>query len=176
MFISCHTRCANILQQASTLRRLICTDFSGTCLNGFTQVLDLTPLEEEALWTVVDYNTMSNQLSEDEMMSGQTLNGSTLSSWVDLFNPIDYAMLSNINSTSVSWPDQNTSQQAFRQQKNSFSSSDLSSSVGSPSYPLLDHIMKSSFANDGNLAIETRKDSLAELKVYILLSLKESLY
>jgi hypothetical protein len=58
-------------------------------------------LEEEALWTVVDYNTMSNQLSEDEMMSGQMLNGSTLSSWVDLFNPIDYAMLSNINSTSM---------------------------------------------------------------------------
>lgn len=48
---------------------------------------------------VVDYNTMSNQLSEDVAMSGQPSDGTILSSWVDLFGPIDYALLSNVNGT-----------------------------------------------------------------------------
>lgn len=48
---------------------------------------------------VVDYNTMSNQLSEDDMMSGQLSDGTILSSWVDLFYPIDDAMLSNVSTT-----------------------------------------------------------------------------
>lgn len=97
----CRANSANVLRQASTLRRLVCTDFSGSHLNSLTQALNLTPLEEEALWTVVDYNTMSNQLSENEMMSGQLSDGTILSSWFDLFNPMDYAMLPNISTTST---------------------------------------------------------------------------
>ena len=42
---------------------------------------------------------MSNQLSEDVMISGQLSDGTILGSWIDLFGPIDYAMLSNVNAT-----------------------------------------------------------------------------
>jgi hypothetical protein len=42
---------------------------------------------------------MSNQLSEDVMMSGQPLDGTILGSWVDLFGPIDYTLLYNVNTT-----------------------------------------------------------------------------
>jgi hypothetical protein len=61
--------------------------------------LNLTPEEEEAIWSVVDYNTMSNQLGEDVIMNGHTSDGTILDSWVDLFGPIDYALLSSINTT-----------------------------------------------------------------------------
>lgn len=49
------------------------------------------------MWGVVDYNTMSNQLGEDLIMSGQVSDGTLPSSWVDLFGPIDFSLLSNID-------------------------------------------------------------------------------
>jgi hypothetical protein len=49
------------------------------------------------MWALVDYNTMSNQLSEDAQMSGQESDGLMPNSWIDLFGPIDYALLSNFN-------------------------------------------------------------------------------
>ena len=73
--------------------------FSGNRLNSLTQALNLTPAEEEAMWAVVDYNTMSNQHSEDVVLSGHAADGAMLNSWVDLFGPIDFALLSNVSTT-----------------------------------------------------------------------------
>ncbi|RGP81367.1 zn 2cys6 transcription factor [Fusarium longipes] len=89
----------NVRTMASTLRRIVYGGFSGSQLNSLAQSLDIMPEEEEAIWAVVDYNTMSNQLNDDEIMSGQASDGAMLNSWVDLFGPIDFTLLSNINPT-----------------------------------------------------------------------------
>lgn len=83
--------------QISLLRLIAYGGFTGTHLNSPTQALNLSPEEEEAMWGVVDYNTMSNQLGEDLIMSGQVSDGTLLSSWVDFFGPIDFSLLSNID-------------------------------------------------------------------------------
>lgn len=64
---------------------MVCHDLSKICLDDSVQTLILTPTEEEALWTVVDYNTMSNQLSEDAVTSDQISDDAIFNSWVDLF-------------------------------------------------------------------------------------------
>lgn len=73
---------------------------TGSHINSPMQSMNLMPAEEEAIWAVVDYNTMSNQVGDDVAMSGQTSDGTTFNSWVDLFGPIDYSLLSDINMTS----------------------------------------------------------------------------
>ncbi|KAM5529787.1 zn 2cys6 transcription factor [Fusarium oxysporum f. sp. phaseoli] len=89
----------NVRTMTSLLRRIVYDGFTGSHLNSLTQALNLTPEEEEAIWGVVDYNTMSNQPGEDVIMSGQASDGTMINSWVDLFGPIDYSLLSNINTT-----------------------------------------------------------------------------
>lgn len=96
-FTVCGTLGANVLQKASILRRIVYNGFSGSHLNSLTQSLSFTPAEEEAIWAVVDYNTMSNRHGEDAIISDLTSDGTMLDSWVDLFGPIDYALLSNVN-------------------------------------------------------------------------------
>jgi hypothetical protein len=86
--------------QASTLRRIVYDGFPGRHLNSLSQALSFTPAEEEAIWAVVDYHIMSNQLGEDAMMSGQESDGPMPNAWIDLFGPIDYALLSNVNASS----------------------------------------------------------------------------
>lgn len=98
-FTVCGVLGANVLQKASILRRIVYNGFSGNHLNSLTQSLSFTPAEEEAIWAVVDYNTMSNQLGEDVIINDLASDGTMLNSWVDLFGPIDYALLSNINTT-----------------------------------------------------------------------------
>ncbi|CAF3652182.1 unnamed protein product, partial [Fusarium graminearum] len=85
---------------ASTLRRIVYNGLTGSHINSPMQSMNLMPAEEEAIWAVVDYNTMSNQVGDDVAMSGQTSDGTTFNSWVDLFGPIDYSLLSDINMTS----------------------------------------------------------------------------
>ncbi|UPL01928.1 hypothetical protein LCI18_012862 [Fusarium solani-melongenae] len=82
---------SNVRTMASTLGRIVYDGFSERHLNS------LTPAEEEAIWAVVDYNTMSNQFGEDAMMSGQESDGPMPNSWIDFFGPIDYALLSSVN-------------------------------------------------------------------------------
>ena len=86
-----------MLLQISLLRLIAYGGFAGTHLNSPTQALNFSPEEEEAMWGVVDYNTMSNHLGEDIIMSGQVSDGTLLSSWVDFFGPIDFSLLSNID-------------------------------------------------------------------------------
>jgi hypothetical protein len=52
---------------------------------------------EEAMWALVDYNTMSNQLSQDAHTRGQVSDDLMPNSWIDFFGPIDYALLSSFN-------------------------------------------------------------------------------
>ncbi|KAL6918477.1 hypothetical protein FSST1_009972 [Fusarium sambucinum] len=87
----------NFRTMASTLRQIVYDEFSGRQLSSLTQSLNMTLVEEEAIWAVVDYNTMSNQFGEDALMSGQESDGQITNSWIDLFGPIDYAMLSDVN-------------------------------------------------------------------------------
>ncbi|KAF5646893.1 zn 2cys6 transcription factor [Fusarium sp. NRRL 25303] len=82
---------------ASTLRQIVYDGFSGRHLNSLTQGLSFTPEMEEAMWALVDYNTMSNQLSQDAQISGQESDALMPNSWIDLFGPIDYALLSSFN-------------------------------------------------------------------------------
>ncbi|PCD28562.1 hypothetical protein FGRA07_03701 [Fusarium graminearum] len=91
---------SNVRTMASTLRRIVYNGFTGSHINSPMQSMNLMPAEEEAIWAVVDYNTMSNQVGDDVAMSGQTSDGTTFNSWVDLFGPIDYSLLSDINMTS----------------------------------------------------------------------------
>ncbi|KAK0387653.1 hypothetical protein NLU13_3898 [Sarocladium strictum] len=90
---------SNVRTMASSLRRIVFDGFSGSHLNSLTQALHFTPAEEEAIWGLVDYNTMSDQLSDDVIMTGQASDGTALNPWVDLFGPIDYTLLSNVNAT-----------------------------------------------------------------------------
>lgn len=66
-------------------------------MNSLTQGLSFTAEMEETMWSLVDYNTMSNQLSQDAQISGQESDGLMPNSWIDLFGPIDYALLSSFN-------------------------------------------------------------------------------
>ncbi|KAF5686543.1 zn 2cys6 transcription factor [Fusarium circinatum] len=83
---------------ASTLRQIVHDGLAGSHLNSLTQGLSFTPAKEEAMWALVDYNTMSNQLSQDAQLGGQeSSDGLMPNSWMDLFGPIDYALLSSFN-------------------------------------------------------------------------------
>ncbi|KAK7598434.1 hypothetical protein V3481_000065 [Fusarium oxysporum f. sp. vasinfectum] len=88
---------SNVRTMASTLRQIVYDGFPGRHLNSLTQGLSFTPSKEEAMWALVDYNTMSNQLSQDAQTSGQESDGLMPNSWIDLFGPIDYALLSSFN-------------------------------------------------------------------------------
>ena len=85
------------LSQASTLRRIVYNGFLGNSLGDLTQLLTFTNAEEEMLWAVVDYNTMSDQDTDDTAMDGQAADGAVFSSWVDLFGPVDYSLFPAIS-------------------------------------------------------------------------------
>ncbi|KAH8172881.1 fungal specific transcription factor domain-containing protein [Sarocladium implicatum] len=80
----------NVTTMASTLRRMVYNGFLGSSLGDLTQLLTFTNAEEEMLWAVVDYNTMSDQDTDDTNMDGQTADGAAFSSWVELFGAVDY--------------------------------------------------------------------------------------
>lgn len=73
------------------LRRMVYNGFLGSSLLDLTQPSTLTQVEEETLWAVVDYNTMSDQDADDTIMDEQTADGALLSSWVELFGAVDYS-------------------------------------------------------------------------------------
>lgn len=83
---------ADTCLQASMLRRIIYNGFLGSSLGNLMQILTLTNAEEEMLWAVVDYNTMSDQDTEDTTIVGQTVDGVLLSSWVELFGAVDHSL------------------------------------------------------------------------------------
>lgn len=74
--------------QALMLRRMVYNGFLGSRLLDLTQPSTLTPVEEETLWAVVDYNTMSDQDADDTIVNEQMADGA-LSSWVELFGGAD---------------------------------------------------------------------------------------
>ncbi|KAH7024348.1 fungal-specific transcription factor domain-containing protein [Microdochium trichocladiopsis] len=81
----------NVITMAATIRRMVYNGFLGSSLRDLTQPVTFTDAEEETLWAVVDYNTMSNQC--ETVMDGQMADGSVLpSSWVDLFTAADYSL------------------------------------------------------------------------------------
>jgi hypothetical protein len=69
---------------------MVYNGFLGSSLGDLTQLLTFTNAEEEMLWAVVDYNTMSDQDTDDTNMDGQTADGAAFSSWVELFGAVDY--------------------------------------------------------------------------------------
>lgn len=76
---------------------MVYNGFVGSTLGDLTRLLTFTNAEEEALWAVVDYNTMSDQDTDDTTIDGQTADGALLSSWVDLFGPVDYSLFPAMN-------------------------------------------------------------------------------
>ncbi|CZR31710.1 uncharacterized protein FPRO_02134 [Fusarium proliferatum ET1] len=88
---------SNVRTMASKLRQVVYDGFAGRHMNSLTQGLSFTAEMEETMWSLVDYNTMSNQLSQDAQISGQESDGLMPNSWIDLFGPIDYALLSSFN-------------------------------------------------------------------------------
>ncbi|KAK1993398.1 hypothetical protein LX36DRAFT_661548 [Colletotrichum falcatum] len=82
----------NVTTMALTLRRMVYNGFLGSSLGDLSQALMFTDAEEETLWAVVDYNTMSNQDTDDTAMDGQTADGFMLSSWIELFGAGDYSL------------------------------------------------------------------------------------
>ncbi|KAJ5661376.1 fungal-specific transcription factor domain-containing protein [Penicillium longicatenatum] len=82
---------SNVITMASMLRRMVYNGFLGSSLLDWTQPSTLTQMEEETLWAVVDYNTMSDQDADDTIMDEQTTDGALLSSWVELFGTVDYS-------------------------------------------------------------------------------------
>ncbi|VUC35542.1 unnamed protein product, partial [Clonostachys rosea] len=88
---------SNVKTMASTLRRIVYDGVLGRHLNSLAQTLSFAPAEEAAIWAVVDYNTMSNQFGDDMMMSGRESDDQMPTSWIDLFGPIDFALLSSEN-------------------------------------------------------------------------------
>lgn len=88
---------SNIFPQASALRRMIHDAFLNSNLSDQTQTLAFTRAEEEAMWAVVDYNTMSNQPADNAAMDGQTSDDVSISSWGNLFGTVDYSLFSTVN-------------------------------------------------------------------------------
>lgn len=76
---------------------MVYNGFLGSSLGDLTQLLTFTNAEEETLWAVVDYNTMSDQDTDDTTMDGQTADGALLSSWVELFGTVDYSLFPAIS-------------------------------------------------------------------------------
>ncbi|CEJ61031.1 hypothetical protein PMG11_09577 [Penicillium brasilianum] len=91
---------SNVVTMASTLRRMVYNGFLGSSLGDLTQLLTFTNAEEETLWAVVDYNTMSDQDTDDTTMDGQPADGALLSSWVELFGAVDYSLFPAISTIS----------------------------------------------------------------------------
>ena len=89
----------NVTTMASMFRRMVYSGFPGSSgLRDPAQALTLTDADRDALWAVVDYNSMSDQDADDTAMDGQAADGGTLfSSWIELFGAVDYSMFPTMN-------------------------------------------------------------------------------
>lgn len=85
------------------LRWMVHDGFLGSSLLDFAQPSILTQVEEEALWAVVDYNTMSDQDADGTIMEEQTSNGVLLSSWFELFGAVDDSSFPATNTIQQNW-------------------------------------------------------------------------
>ncbi|KAF4425939.1 Transcriptional activator protein UGA3 [Colletotrichum fructicola] len=76
----------NVSSMATVLRRMVYDGFLGGSLcSSELQRANITLAEEETLWAVVDYNTMSSTVSEEALNNNQDLSSIWLDSWTDLF-------------------------------------------------------------------------------------------
>lgn len=75
------------------LRRMVYGDFLGSSLcSRQLQISSLTLVEEKTMWAVVDYNTMSSELTEDATKNNQVSTNIWLDSWTSLFGGPSYQL------------------------------------------------------------------------------------
>ena len=70
--------------------------FVGSNICGrHAEITNLTPIEEENMWAVVDYSTMSSETTERPTGDGRTPISTWPDSMIELFGAIDYQLITN---------------------------------------------------------------------------------